>query len=78
MQTSQSWSRCAHGQYEGKLSEQEFQDLNLTSKTQVRTGIGKEAIGAGLDSVYKKSFILWKVVSVRLLFQDVLSEMKGN
>lgn len=30
-QTSQSWPRCVHGQCEGKVSKQEFQDLNLMS-----------------------------------------------
>lgn len=78
MQTFQSWSRCVHGQCGGKVSKQEFQDLNLTSnKTQAYTGVGKEAIGLVLDSVYK-SFILWTVFPMRLLFRDALSEMKAN
>lgn len=31
VQTLQAWSRCDRGQYEGEVSKQEFQGLNLTS-----------------------------------------------
>lgn len=61
MQTSQSRSRCGHGQYEGEVSKQEFQGLNLTSNKTDKFALAlAEAVGAVLDSVHK-SCMVWKV-----------------
>lgn len=47
MQTSQSRSRCGHGQYEGEVSKQEFQGLNLTSNKTDKFALAlAEAVGA--------------------------------